>query len=195
MADQFQFHPDSYLEVIRREVPAYDQLQDEVAGAAADVGVATLLDLGVGTGVTAQRVVAVQSNARLTGIDESAEMLEHARRALPDADLRVGRLQDPLPDGPFDLVFTALAVHHLDGREKADLFRRVTRVLVPGGLFVLGDVVVPENPADAVTPIDGEYDKPSSVREQLEWLAASGFEAEVRWTEQDLAVLVASMPA
>jgi hypothetical protein len=35
---------------------------------------------------------------------------------------------------------------------KADLFARIAARLRPGGRFVLGDVVVPEDPADVVTP-------------------------------------------
>lgn len=117
-------------------------------------------------------------------------MLEHARRALPSADLRVARLEDPLPDGPFDLVISALAVHHLDGPGKADVFRRVAHVLRLGGRFVLGDVVVPEDPADAITPIDGEHDKPSSAVDQLRWMQDAGFVSHVAWASHDLAVLV-----
>jgi hypothetical protein len=55
------------------------------------------------------------------------------------ADLRVSRLQDPLPEGNFDLVVSALAVHHLDGAGKVDPFcprRRPApagRTVVPGG--------------------------------------------------------------
>jgi tRNA (cmo5U34)-methyltransferase len=91
-------------------------------------------------------------------------------------------------------VVSALAMHHLDGAGKADLFRRVAAVLAPGGRFVLGDVVVPEDPADVVTPIDGEYDKPSSTADQLRWLADAGFAARVTWQDRDLAVLAADLP-
>jgi tRNA (cmo5U34)-methyltransferase len=83
-----------------------------------------------------------------------------------------------------------LVVHHLDGPAKADLFRRVAAVLRSGGRFVLGDVVVPEDPADVVTPIDGDYDTPSSVAEQLGWLAEAGLEPRVAWARRDLAVLI-----
>jgi tRNA (cmo5U34)-methyltransferase len=186
---QFHFDPDSYLELMASEVPAYGRLQDEVA--AACVPAARMLELGTGTGETARRVLARLGGGELVGIDVSARMLEHARRVLPDADLRVARLEDPLPRGPFGLVFSALAVHHLDGPGKADLFARVGAVLSAGGRFVLGDVVVPDDPADVVTPIDGVYDTPSRLDEQLAWLRAAGLRVFVAWAERDLAVVVA----
>ena len=193
MGDQFHFHPEAYLELVRSEVPAYDRIQDVMAEVTSGLHARSILDLGVGTGVTSQRVLTEHPDARLVGVDESSAMLEHARRALPAADLRTARLEDPLPRGPFDVVVSVLAVHHLDGPGKADLFRRVASVVVPGGRFVVGDVVVPEDPVDAVTPIDGEYDKPSSAAEQLCWLCEAGFRAHIAWVEADLAVLVGDL--
>jgi tRNA (cmo5U34)-methyltransferase len=193
VGDQFHFHPEAYLKLVRSEVPAYDRLQEVVAQATSGLDARSILDLGVGTGVTSQRVLTEHPSARLVGVDESSAMLEHARRVLPTADLRVVRLEDALPQGPFDLVVSALALHHLDGPGKADLFRRVASVVVPGGRVVVGDVVVPEDPADAVTPIDGEYDKPSLAAEQLRWLCEAGFRAHITWVEADLAVLVGDL--
>jgi SAM-dependent methyltransferase len=99
-------------------------------------------------------------------------------------------VQDPLPDGPFDVVVSVLTVHHLDGIGKAELFARVANRLAPGGRFVLGDVVVPHDPCDVVTPIDRDYDTPSSIAEQLSWLTAAGLHAQLVWASHDLAVLV-----
>jgi len=59
---------------------------------------------------------------------------------------------------------------------------------------VLGDVVVPDDPADLVTPIDGAYDQPNTIDDQVRWLAAAGLDAKVVWTRQDLAVIVADSP-
>jgi tRNA (cmo5U34)-methyltransferase len=191
---QFHFDPDTYLDLMIEEVPAYEHLQAEVAAATRGIGALRVLELGTGTGETARRVLELHSGAQLTGIDASEAMLARAREALPNADLRVARLEDPLPSGPFDLVVSALTVHHLDAPHKADLFRRVASVLEPGGRFVLGDVVVPDDPADVVTPIDGVYDTPSRVDEQLRWLAGAGFEARLVWADRDLAVVAAELP-
>ena len=104
-------------------------------------------------------------------------------------DLHAGRLQEALPDGPFDLVTSALAVHHLDADGKRDLFTRIAAALSPGGRFVLGDVIAPEDPADATIPLTEGYDLPSTVDAQLRWLRDAGLEAEVHWVQGDLAVL------
>jgi tRNA (cmo5U34)-methyltransferase len=190
---QFHFDPASYLETIRAEVPAYDELQDAVAEATTGIHAERVLELGVGTGQTSKRVLDLHPEAELVGIDESAEMLATASMDV-FADLRVSRLQNPLPEGNFDLVVSALTVHHLDSAGKTDLFARVAERLRPGGRFVLGDVVVPDDPADAVTPIDGVYDQPSTVDDQVRWLAAVGLQAEVVWARQDLAVIIADSP-
>jgi tRNA (cmo5U34)-methyltransferase len=182
----FAWNPSTYLGQMLEEIPGYAELEEAVA---AETTGTTILELGTGTGETALRVLARNPGARLTGVDASEAMLAAARARLPEeADLRVQRLEDPLPEGPFDVVVSVLAVHHLDADRKRDLFTRVSRITRN---FVLGDVVVPENPADAVIEIDGVYDTPSTVAEQLEWLAGAGFETTVRMVRPDLAVFTA----
>lgn len=190
---QWHWDPETYLDNMLAEVPAYRELQEQAA-AATDGEARTILELGVGTGETARRVLARHPDAKLVAVDSSAEMLERAREVLPHADLRRTRLEDPLPDGPFELVVSALAVHHLDGPGKQDLFKRIAAVLAPGGRFVLADVVVPEHEQDVVTPIDWEYDLPDRVDDQLEWLREAGLDAQTVWADKDLAVLRATRP-
>ncbi len=189
---QFHFDPTSYSHMIRDDVPAYDRFQDEAVAASGE-GARQVLELGTGTGETTRRLLARHPDASLVGVDASESMLAAARAALPPdrVELRVARLEDPLPSGPFDLVTSALAVHHLDAGAKADLFARVRGALLPGGRFVLADVVVPQDPEDAVTSLTDGFDRPSTAQEQLEWLAAAGFDASVVWHHRDLAVIVA----
>jgi tRNA (cmo5U34)-methyltransferase len=191
LTGQFHWNPDEYLALMREEVPDYDRLQDELVAATRGLDARSILDLGTGTGETAGRALAAHPRARLVGIDSSEPMLDVARGSLESerVTLHVARLEDPLPPGPFDLCVSALAIHHLDGPGKADLFGRVHAVLSPGALFVLADVVVPDDPADAVTPLSRDYDLPSTVHDQLSWLEAAGFEAAVIWRDRDLAVL------
>jgi tRNA (cmo5U34)-methyltransferase len=192
LGGHYHFDPDSYEAMIRADVPAYDRLQDELATTSGS-GARRILELGTGMGETARRLLARHPHARLLGMDSSEQMVAAAREALPRerVDLQVGNIEDELPSGPFDLVASALAVHHLDGEEKARLFERVHDVLAPGGRFVLADVVVPDDPADAQIPLTPGFDKPSPVPDQLRWLGDAGFEARVAWEQGDLAVIVA----
>jgi len=123
-------------------------------------------------------------------------MLAIAAGVLGDrADLRLGQLEDPLPEGSFELIVAAFSVHHLDGLGKADLFGRIAERLSAGGRFVMADVVVPDPPVPEPTPLDPTVDLPDRVDDMLEWLVETGFEPEVRWAETDLAVISASAPA
>lgn len=188
---QWHFDPATYLDLIRAELGRYDELQDEVANATQGVVAARILDLGVGTGETARRILALHDRAKLVGVDVSESMLEEARRILPAGrvELRAARLQDPLPAGPFEIIASALAIHHLPGNGKRDLFHRVARALPEDGLFVIGDVVVPDVADDAVTPLTPDFDLPDRVDDQLRWLEETGISAEVVWSWKDLAVV------
>jgi tRNA (cmo5U34)-methyltransferase len=191
---QWEWNPDTYLDEMLTEIAAYPELQERATAATAGLVVRDMLELGIGTGETARRMVALHPDARLVAIDSSPEMLERARAAFPNADLRLGRLEDPLPEGQFDLVYSALVVHHLDGAGKHDLFRRVADVLREEGVFVLADVVVPEDPADVFTPIDWEMDLPDRADDQLDWLRDAGFDAQLAWSYKDLAVIRSTLP-
>jgi tRNA (cmo5U34)-methyltransferase len=192
---EWEWDPETYLAEMAAEIPGYEELQAAVAAATGDVRASRVLELGTGTGETALRVRAGQPGADWVGIDASEAMLGRARQRLPGADLRVQRLEDELPAGPFDLVVSALAVHHLDGPGKRDLFSRVAAVLRPGGVFVLGDVVVPAGGQDGPNEIDWVMDLPDSVEDQLVWLREAGFDAEASEIRVDLAVLRATLSA
>ena len=100
--------------------------------------------MGFGTAETTQRLLDRFPDVRITGLDSSSEMVFKARE-LGWEDLRLGRIEDPLPDGPWDLVIAVLTVAELDSDGVRDLFRRVrdhSRALV------IADVLEPEQAAD-----------------------------------------------
>jgi tRNA (cmo5U34)-methyltransferase len=172
---QFHWDPDTYLEMIRAEVPSFDALQ-EAAVAAVPFAPETVLDLGIGTGETSRRLLEAYPEARITGLDSSPEMVFRARRL--GIEVRLARMEDPLPDGPWDLVIAVLSVHHLDADGKRDLFRRVRE---HARALVLADVVLAD---EQVAPIDPDHDFPESAADLAAW--AGG---EIVWTTDDLAVV------
>src|ERR671936_737578 len=179
---EFEFRPEGYVESILGEVHDYVELQRETARATAGLRAERILELGIGTGETTRRVLELHPRAHLTGIDASAPMVARTREEFAAADLHEARLEDPLPDGPFDLVVSTLAVHHLDAAGKADLFRRVAEALALGGRFVLADVVVPERPEVPFSPCTPGSVLPAWFPVQLEWLGAAGLEPRVTWS-------------
>jgi hypothetical protein len=79
-------------------------------------------------------------------------------------DVQLARMEDPLPDGPWDLVISVLSVNDLGDEQKQALFRRVkdhSRSLVIGDSF-----------------------EPPELENLLEWC-----DGQLVWQADDLAVI------
>ena len=175
MSAQFHLNPDTYLDEIRAEVPRYDELQEETIQAV-PFSPRRVLELGVGTGETARRLLERYPDAELTGLDSQPEMVFKAREL--GIEVRLARMEDPLPDGPWDLVISVLSVHHLTDEQKRDLFRRVRE---QSRALVMGDVVIAE---PQVAPLEEGVDLPSRAVDLVEWCGG-----EIVWEADDLAVI------
>ena len=103
---------------------------------------ATLLDVGAATGRLLRQAHKLWPHARLIGVDPSSEMLEHARRASPDAEFLSGSAESlPLADGSVAVAVTTLSFHHWENQEQG--LGEIFRVLQAGGLLVLADLAPP----------------------------------------------------
>ncbi len=158
---QFDWTPDEYLERIRLRIPRYDELQEQ-AIAAVPFAPERVLELGMGTGETTRRLIEAHPDSWVIGLDASPDMVFRARQTYDDVQL--ARMEDPLPDGPWDLVIAVLSIGDLDDETRRALFRRVrehSRSLVIGDLF-----------------------EPGQMEDVLEW---SG--GEIAWQADGLAVV------
>jgi tRNA (cmo5U34)-methyltransferase len=167
--------PETYLDEIRADIPRYDELQ-EATIEAIPFPPTRVLELGVGTGETTRRLLERYPDAEVTGLDSQPEMVFKAREH--GIEVRLARMEDPLPDGPWDLVISVLSVHHLDDGGKRDLFRRVRE---QSRALVMGDVVIAE---PQVASLEEGVDMPSRAEDMAEW---SG--GEIAWRADDLAVI------
>ena len=77
----------------------------------------------MGTGETTRRLIEAHPDAWVVGLDSSPDMVFRARQSYDDVQL--ARMEDPLPDGPWDLVISVLATAELNDDQLGALCRRV----------------------------------------------------------------------
>jgi tRNA (cmo5U34)-methyltransferase len=147
---QFDWTPEVYLERIRTEVRGYDELQEQ-AVAAIPFAPERVLELGMGTGETTRRLIEAHPDAWVVGLDASPDMVFRARKTYDDVQL--ARIEDPLPDGPWDLVISVLSVNQLNDEQKKNLCRQVKG---QSRSFVIGDLFEPGQLSDLIDWCEGE---------------------------------------
>ena len=100
------------------------------------------LDYGAGTGLLT--LALAPRVRRILAVDASRGMLDVlAQKARAESlrsveILRADFTQDPLPPGPFDLVVSAMTLHHVADVEL--LFGKFHELLAPGGHLALADL-------------------------------------------------------
>jgi tRNA (cmo5U34)-methyltransferase len=159
------------------------------------------LDLGAGTGLFSSLLLERVPQARIDLFDGSAAMLDQAKARFSgraDFGYRIGDMADAELGGPYDLVISALAIHHLSDEDKQGLFARILAALRPGGLFVNAEQVLGPTPeaearygavwreqagANGISPGEIEAaeirmrtDRCAPLEDQLVWLRQAGFE-------------------
>jgi tRNA (cmo5U34)-methyltransferase len=147
---RFDWTPDEYLQRIRARIPRYDELQEQ-AVEAIPFPPERVLELGMGTGETTRRLIEAYPDAWVIGLDASPDMVFRVRQTYDDVQL--ARMEDPLPDGPWDLVISVLSVSDLNDDQKKTLFRRVRE---HSRSLVIGDVVEEDQLQDLIAWSGGE---------------------------------------
>ena len=213
----FHSYASDYDAARRRLVPVFDTFYG-MAVQALELGptpIARVLDLGAGTGLLSERVLAARPGAEVVLLDGAPAMLDEARARLGDRARYVVRdLTEPLPEGPWDAIVSALAIHHLTDAAKADLFTRARAALSRGGVFINAEQVAGPTPAleahnlhrheqaaRALGTDDAEWDaavdrmrhdRKVTVEWHLERFREAGFaDADCLFKDHSFAVLVA----
>jgi len=146
----------------------YDEILDMVVKVANASPQKKVLDIGTGTGNLAMRFLAC--GATVVGLDPSEKMLAVARKKIGnDSRVEFRRvdapfLHIPYPDTSFDVVASTYAFHHIPHRAKAYAIREMLRVLKPGGVWALGDLMFKDKEAE------------KKALNQYEWLEEEYFE-------------------
>jgi tRNA (cmo5U34)-methyltransferase len=188
--------------------PARGRQLDLLVELAAGLAPQRVVELGVGSGLVAERLLDAIPSAELVGIDVSAAMLAPARDRLARFGSRAilveGDAADPgsfdLDEAAFDVAVTVQALHNVPFTDQQAALRYAARLLRPGGtLLSLDKTAIPAG-AYALYATVGLYSTlgtfPETFAEYeareaaagehapplatfLGWLEASGFDAGV----------------
>jgi SAM-dependent methyltransferase len=137
----------------------------------------TVVDLGTGTGRFAAAAAAVCP--RVVAVDVSSAMVAHVRATAPATveAVRAGFLSYEHTGAPADAVHTRNALHQLPDFWKGIALDRIARILRPGGILRLHDLVYDLDPAQAPEVF-------------ADWFAAAATDPDEGYTAEDLAVHV-----
>lgn len=110
----------------------------------------SILDIGAGTGLLSAFLLQRYPDASLLLLDISEEMLKVAKKRFAgNKNVRyiTGDYSTTDLGGRYDLICSALSIHHLTDEDKQGLYQRIYDALNPGGVFVNADQAAGETPA------------------------------------------------
>lgn len=196
-----------YDQLRRKFIPCYDDFYGVALSllprprACGDERPIPMLELGAGTGLLSAMVLEAIPCAHLTLVDLAPQMLQQAHQRLAGQEARLAFLEaDYLRSdlgGPYQVVFSALSIHHLEDQDKRTLFAKINALLAPGGVFVNADHVLGSSQAvqefhhslwlrqvhqAGITPQQMAqarqrmaFDRLAPLQDQLTWLRQAGF--------------------
>ena len=138
---------DKYDRDIVNSIPGHEELHkkiDEVIDRDFKGKKIKILELGIGTGLTALRILRRLYHPIYTAVDFSETMLNNAKRKLSRWDLTYilgdySKIELPRNN---NLVVSVIGIHHQEtDKDKQNLFKRIYESLSDNGAFIFGDLV------------------------------------------------------
>jgi tRNA (cmo5U34)-methyltransferase len=143
-----------FIDYGRAFTPERERQQAIICELVASVAPGRVVELCCGGGELAGLLLERLPETYLLALDGSPIMLAATREACAAHADRLGlqefdlaakdwRALQPAPDA----ICSSLAVHHLDGKQKQQLFKDLHAALNPGGVLVLADLILPQSEA------------------------------------------------
>lgn len=206
-AEQLNYHhytKNKYDCDITRSIPGHEKIHNSIARYLKNnynKSVAySVLDLGVGTGITSRVILDCLPKARFDLVDFSTTMLKQSK-------IKMGKsakyhLEDmslyKIKPGYYDIVTTVIGMHHQSDAGKKKMFKNIYKGLKKNGVFIFGDLMtysdknmaalnnalhfhnLVENSTDKKTLTEWAYhhmflNKLTPMENQVRWLEEVGF--------------------
>jgi trans-aconitate 2-methyltransferase len=144
------------------------------------------IDLGCGPGNSTELVAARFPEAVVEGLDSSPDMIEKARKRLPELSFELADLATWSAGEPYDLIFANAVLQWIP--DHAGLFARLAQSLAPGGVLAVqmpNNLSEPSHLAMAEVAADGPWAERlaeagkakapiGSFSDYRRWLASAG---------------------
>lgn len=159
-----------------------------------------VLDIGSGTGLFSSFILTKYPKAAITMIDLADELMDIAKKRFElyfDFDYIVADYTEYNFDQKYDIIVSALSIHHLSHKDKQRLYEKCYSILNDNGYFINADQVL--SPSEHIEKVNLDalkthhkgtglsekdlemayarmkYDNPSTLADQLQWLSKANF--------------------
>ena len=205
---------------ILRVIPGHEDLHKEIEKVVKEYSkkqeIKKIADLGIGTALTAERILKIAPKAKLIAVDFSDQMIGGAKKRLEKytTEFLLGDYSEIDFGKDFDIVTSVIGIHHQNVEGKKKVFKKIYDSLKPGGIFVFGDLVTYKNKEDTAYNDARHYhhlvenaedekslkewayhhkflNNPSPLEDQVEWLRAIGFkEIKIEYKYLNTALII-----
>jgi tRNA (cmo5U34)-methyltransferase len=159
-----------------------------------------ILDIGAGTGLLTSFVQREFPESHYTLIDISEEMMNQSKKRFEgysNFDYIIEDYANYKFNEKFDVVVSALSIHHLENADKSKLYKTIFDSLESGGVFINGDQFISRSPVIeekihyqwkaiiensnlSQDQIQGAFermkmDKPATTENNIQWIEEAGF--------------------
>ena len=175
----------------------------------------SVLDLGVGTGITSKIIQDLLPPSEIDAVDFSKKMLNHAKNRLGKRNVTYifGDYSKINFGKRYDIVVSVIGLHHQTNSGKINLFKKIYSLLNKNGVFIFGDLVTYQNKHQAVLNnalhfhhlVEKSADQKTlsewayhhmylndlaPIEDQINWLKRAGFSVRKEFLEMNTALLI-----
>jgi tRNA (cmo5U34)-methyltransferase len=209
--EHFESEAKEFDDIIVKLIPYYDQMIRALIDTipfSMDSNI-RIIDLGCGTGTIAKSISDQFPNSKIVCLDIASNMIDIAKHKLSkhkDTKFIISDFSNADFKDKFDVVFSSLALHHLEtDNDKQKFYTKIYNLLNDSGIFFNADVVLASTDylqrlymirwieymnknvsKDEIynnwIPKYKSEDRPAGLIEQLKWLDDIGFKSvDVIW--------------
>jgi tRNA (cmo5U34)-methyltransferase len=186
-------------------LPFYFESQNTLADViAARYATPTVVDIGVGTGLTTRAIIEKNPRSVVIGVDNERIMIEQAGINLR-SEIERGVVQvyysdaldylRSLPNASLDVVASSYTIHNCPGDYRVQLVADIFRALKPGGMFINNDKYSAEDRREYVREMTEQIIRYDVLKDKgrddlrriwIEHEIEDGLPERIMWTDESL---------